>query len=117
MSSRRRGRNLIIVQTTSEWASIGIGEVRKTRTPRPAKTVIAPKARGIKAARAERKTRRRTSSRRGREELCELGGGERFVLKCAGDAGEAGLGRSPGRVDLGVEGVLEAWHRLAHRLG
>ena len=48
------------MQTTTERASIVITESSRTRTPRPAKTVRAPKASGIAAATSERKTSRRT---------------------------------------------------------
>ncbi len=106
------------MQTTSERASIGISEVRKTRTPRPARTVIAPKASGISAAsdRAEDEQQDEQQQRRG-EQLGALGGGERFVLQGAGDRREAGLGRAHRRVDVGGEGVFELGNRVAHRLG
>ena len=106
------------MQTTSERASIGISEVRKTRTPRPAKTVIAPKSerdqRGEHRAEDEEEDEQQ---KRSREELGALGGGERFVLQGAGDRREAGLGRLHGRADLGVEGVFELGDGVAHRLG
>ena len=53
------------MQTTSEIASIVINELSRTRTPRPARTVRAPKASGIAAATSERKTSSRTMRRSG----------------------------------------------------
>ena len=97
------------MQTTSERASIGISELRKTRTPRPARTVIAPKASGIAAATSERKTRSRTMSSSGAASSSARSEAvERFVLQGAGDRRVARLGRLHGRVDAGGEGVVRA---------
>ena len=106
------------MQTTSERASIGISEVRKTRTPRPARTVIAPKASGIAAASERAEDEQQDEDQeRGGEQLGALGGGERFVLEGAGDRREARLGRPHGRADVGREGVFQFGNGVAHRLG
>ena len=103
------------MQTTTERASIVITESSRTRTPRPAKTVSAPKASGIAAAISERKTSSRTMSRERRgDQLGALGRVQRFGLQRPRDAGVAGLGRFQRRVDVSVEGAFERRHGVAH---
>ena len=93
-------------------------ELSKTRMPRPARTVIAPRTSGIAAAATERKTKSRTIISSGAaSSSARSDARERFLLKGTRDCGESGLGRRYGRVDVGSEGAFERRHGVADHRG
>ena len=99
-SSRPRGRGPSSCRRRARGRRSSSPELSSASTPRPAKTVRAPKASGIAAATTERKTSSRTRISSGAASSSarsvEL---ERFLLQGPGDGGEARLGGDDRRVD------------------